>query len=117
MENEIYVEGLGISSSVIETIVTLAAAEIEGVAGVGATNTLSGIKAVLGGGHAVSTGTEVSVVDGALAIGIRMQVYYGHRLKDVAAAVRETVADAILSQVGVEVASIDIVVDGVVFSE
>ena len=46
-----------------------------------------------------------------------MQVLYGHQLKDVASAVQVAVADAVTSQVGVDVAAVDVYVDGIVFAE
>lgn len=116
MENEISVEGFGVSSSVVETIVTLSIAEVDGVAGIGPADTFSGLRSVLAGEKNTSTGVEARMVDNdKIALSIRIQVYYGYKIVEVAAAVREVVADAVLSQLGAEVAAVDIFVDGVVF--
>lgn len=117
MDNEIYVDGLGIAAGVVDTIIALAAAEVEGVAGIGSGNSFSGLKAKFGGRQSVSTGVEVSTFEDGISVGIRMQVFYGYRLTDVAAAVREAVADAVLSQVGTSVKAVDVFIDGVVFAE
>lgn len=117
MEEELYVDGLGIASGVVETIVSLATSAVEGVAGVGPATTLSGLRAGFGARKQAPHGIDVSVKDGALNVSVRVQVYYGHRLTEVADAIRETVADAVLSQVGVSVSAVDVFVDGVVFAE
>lgn len=116
MENEITVDGFAISASVVETIVTLSVAEVEGVAGIGPSDAISGIRSILGGNPNPSTGIEVRTLDdGSIAITVRIQVYYGFKIVEVAAAVRAAVADAVLSQLGADVAAVDIFVDGVVF--
>jgi uncharacterized alkaline shock family protein YloU len=122
MDEEIRIDGVSIASGVIETIVSMTAAEVDGVAGIGSANTLTdGIRSVLGshtGTHPGADGVEVSVTeDDLLRISIRFQVLYGYRLVDVAVAVRAAVADIVLSQVGVAVAAVDLYIDGVVFAE
>ncbi len=117
MENELNIEGLGIAQAVIETIVSLAAAEVEGVAGIGTTNTITGLKVLLAGSKPSSSGVAVAMDDGAMTITVRMQVFYGFRLPEVAAAVRSAVSDAIEGQTGIKVSSVDIFVDGIVFAE
>jgi uncharacterized alkaline shock family protein YloU len=118
MENEITVDGFGISTSVVETIVALSVVEVRGVAGIGSPDTISGLMSAFGGNKNPTTGVEARTLDdGKLAIKIRMQVYYGYRIVEVASDVRAAVADAVLSQLGVEVAAVDVFVDGVVFSE
>lgn len=118
MSNEIYVDGLGIAPGVVDTIVIMAAREVEGVAGIGsAASTLPGIKAVLGGQQPQASGVEIVSDEDGLAVSVRMQVAYGYRLTDVAAKVREAVVDAVASQVGTQVKGVDIFIDGVVFAE
>ena len=48
---------------------------------------------------------------------MRIEVFYGFALPDVAASLRQAVADAVASQVGVEVASVDVYIDGIQFAE
>lgn len=120
MEGEISIEGFGISSNVVETILTLAAAEVSGVAGVGTPNSLSGLYTALTNGtaRAGSTGIEATAGEnGGIVVSVRMQVYYGYRLTDVADAVRAAIADAAASQIGAKVEAVDVFIDGVVFND
>lgn len=116
MSDEIQLEGLGIAPGVVETIVALAADKVSGVAGVCATQTLSQLaaKAV----SKQSTGcVAVEMEDGAVAVDLHIEVEYGNPIHEVAGNVKLAVADAIQSQVGAEVASVDVFIDGVVFAE
>lgn len=121
MDDEIRVGGLTVASGVIATIVSMAAAEVEGVAGVGPSGTISTtLRAVLAGKAAMpaASGVEASVTeDGKLHIAVSVQVKYGYKLVDVAARIRRAVSDAVSSQVGVEVAAVDVNVDGVSFDK
>jgi uncharacterized alkaline shock family protein YloU len=116
MSDELRLEGLGVAPGVLDTIVTVAAECVEGVAGVGA----SGLAGFVQKGARKGTSRAVDVCvgdDGALSATIHLQVSYGHRLKDVANAVQVAVADAVSSQVGVTVSAVDVYVDGIVFAE
>lgn len=124
MENEIYIDGLGIATGVVDTIVALAAAEVEGVAGIGdgAVHSANGgslfdLKGKFGARQNISTGVDVIPGEDGIAVCIRMQVYYGYRLIEVSEKVREAVADAVLSQVGTSAKSVDVFIDGIVFAE
>ena len=55
--------------------------------------------------------------EGGMSVTVHLQIEYGRNLRDVGAAVQQAVADAVKSQVGVDVASVDVYVDGVVFAE
>ncbi len=117
MSDELRLEGLGVAPGVLDTIVTVAAEGVEGVAAVGASG-LAGLvqKGALTKG--ASRAVDVCVAeDGALSATIHLQVLYGHKLKDVANSVQAAVADAVSSQVGVDVAAVDVYVDGIVFAE
>ena len=48
---------------------------------------------------------------------MRIDVYHGHVLPDLAAQVRSAVADAVASQVGIQVASVDVYIDGIQFAD
>jgi uncharacterized alkaline shock family protein YloU len=115
MSDEIRLEGLGVAPSVLDTIVTMAAEGVEGVAAVGAPG-IAGL--VQKGARKGSRAVDVCVDDeGGISATIHIQVLYGHKLKDVANAVQNSVADAISSQVGVEIAGVDVYIDGIVFAE
>lgn len=118
-EKNFKTDGMSIAPGVVETIVAMAAAEVEGVAGVGAAGPLAQIMATFNAGKPVPTqGVDVSVDDDQkLSIAITVQVFYGRRLVDVAAAVRRAVADALAAQIGVETAAVDVHIDSLLFSE
>ncbi len=60
---------------------------------------------------------DVEMVEGAVAVKLHIDIDYGNPINKVAEDVKDAVADAIRSQVGAEVASVDVFVDGVVFAE
>lgn len=116
MSDEIRKEGLGVAPGVLDTIVQIAATEVDGVAAVGA----AGLAGLVQKGARKGTARPVSVVvedDGTVAVTVHLQVVYGNKLREVASAVQASVADALGSQVGVDVKSVDVYVDGLVFPE
>lgn len=116
MSDEIRLEGLGVAPGVLDTIVTLAAESVEGVATVGAPG-LAGL-VQKGSRKRGSRAVEVTTGEnGDVSASIHVQVEYGRRLREVAAQVQAAVADALKSQVGVPVATVDVYVDGLVFAE
>lgn len=116
MSDEIRLEGLGVAPGVLDTIVTVATETVEGIATVGST----GIAGLVQKGARKGAARAVDVTvgeDNSLTVSVHVQVTYGHRLREVAAQVQSCVADALASQVGVEVAAVDVFVDGLVFPE
>ena len=113
------VNGITIAPGVVETIVSLAAAEVPGVAGVGTAGPISSIAAALNAGRSVPTaGIKLAVAeDNSVSVNLTIQAYYGYRLADVAAQVREAVADALKGQVVAETSSVDVYVDALAFEE
>ena len=99
--SDLTVDGMALAPGVVETIVSIAVADVDGVASVGNAPAASrGIRGVLGGKPSTS-GIEIAADENdKLQISVRIDVYYGHVLPDVAAAVRQSVADAVASQVG-----------------
>ena len=107
-------QGMNVAPSVIETIVTLAARDVEGVAFIGPQAT-SGLISKLST-KPLTQGIEVQTDENGLVnISIRIDVKSAYVLPDVAAKVREAVADAMAMQVGMEVGSVDIFIDGIQF--
>ena len=112
--NDLNIQGMTVAPNVVETIVSLAARDVEGVAELGTTASGS-IRSILGGKQPVP-GLEIEVdEDEKLYIVLRMVVKSGYVIPDVAAAVRQSVADAVSMQVGVGVSAVDIFVDGIRF--
>lgn len=116
MSNDLNVDGMSLAPGVVETIISIAANEVEGIASVGSYAT-SGLRSKLAAKPSTS-GIETTVdEEGRLLVTLHVEVYHGHALPDLAAALRESVADALLVQVGVEVASVDVYVDGIQFAQ
>ncbi len=116
MSDEIRLEGLGVAPGVLDTIVTLAVEGVDGVAAIGA----PGLAGLVQKGSRKGAARAVDVTaseDGDLTVTVHIQVVYGRKLKEVANAVQTAVEDAVSSQVGVEVAAVDVFIDGIVFAE
>lgn len=115
----ICVNGITIAPGVVETIVSLAAAEVPGIASVGSAGAFSTITAALNAGRSVPTaGIKLTVAeDNSIAVDITVQAYYGYRLSDVAEQVRSAIADALKAQIGAETSSVDVHVDALAFEE
>lgn len=111
---ELNIDGMSISPSVVETIVSIAASEVPGVACVGA----AGATGLLGklSKQPASQGIEVSVnEDETLHIAVRVDVKGGYVLPELAVALRQAVADSVLTQAGLRVGSVDVYIDGIQF--
>ncbi len=116
MEDELNIEGLTIAPGVIETIVSLVISQVDGVATVGGPKISSGIKSAFSRKPSTQ-GIDLIVEDGQISVEVRVQIYYGYRLPDVAAEIRSVTADALKSQVGIDVNAVDVFIDGVQFAE
>lgn len=113
--SDINTEGMAIAPGVMETIVTLAVREVQGVASVGSAP--SGIRSLLAFKQSTQ-GVLVNVgEDDTVQVEVTIRVLSGHSLEAVAASVRSAVADAVLTQVGLTVSRVDIKVDGILFQD
>ena len=116
MSEELYVDGLGLAPGVMETIVAIAAKEVDGVAMVGS-STFSGLRNLITAKPA-SDGIDVSMNESqGIDIAVHIDVNYGQPIPQVVDAVRVAVADAVATQVGFTVSSVDVYVDGIRFAE
>lgn len=116
MSNQLNVDGMSLAPGVVETIISIAANEVDGIASVGSYAT-SGLRSMLAAKPSTS-GIETNVdEEGKLQVTLHVEVYYGHVLPELAATLRQAVADALLVQVGVEVASVDVYIDGIQFPQ
>ena len=107
---ELNVDGMALAPGVVETIVSIAANEVEGVASVG------GLRSVFGSKPSTQ-GIDITVdEEDKLHISIRVDVYYGYVLPDLAANIRQAISDAVTSQVGIPVGSVDVYIDGMQFA-
>lgn len=114
MTDQMNVEGLSIAPGVMETIISVAAGEVDGVASLGSFAT-SGIRSMLASKPSTS-GIETKMdEDGKLAVAVHVEVYYGYVLPELAAQLRSAIAEALATQAGVEVSSVDVYIDGLQF--
>ena len=115
-DTELFIAGIGISKSVMSTVVKLAAEKVEGVARVGGNDSASNLVSVFTARQvSPDRAVEVCVEDDKLHVVVHLAVFYGYPFTKLAAAVRTAVAAAIASQVGVEVGSVDVCIDSLVF--
>lgn len=116
MMKDLSIEGMSLASGVVETIVSITANEVEGVASVGSF-AASGIRAKLMAKPSTG-GIDVEAdEEGKLHVTLHIEVLHGYVLPDLAAKLRQAIADALLVQVGLEVSAVDIYVDGIRFAE
>lgn len=116
MSNELVISGICVSPSVVSTIVTQAVERVEGVASVGENAIASSLISVLRQRPVVSEPpVESEVVDGQLQISVRLSVFYGYPFTKLADDVRSAVANAVRSQMGVEVGAVNVYIDNLVF--
>ena len=108
-ESELFIAGIGVSKSVVSTIVTLAAEKVEGVVRVGGNDIASNLVSVFTSRAVPPEATVESEVV------VHLAVFYGYPFTKLAASVRAAIATAIREQVGVEVGSVDICIDSLVF--
>ena len=110
------IDGITIAPGVVETIISLAAAEVPGVAGVGTAGAISTIRSAFNAGNAIPTnGIRIEPLgDKQVAVTISIQAYYGYRL-EIAENVRKAIVDALAAQIGVTVTSVDVHVDALSF--
>ena len=115
-ENELTISGISISKDVVKAIVARAAEGVEGVVRVGGNDVASSLVRVFTS-HPVSADSSVDaeVIDDGLVATVHLAVFYGYPFTKLAAAVREAVAGAVASQIGVEVGSVDVCIDSLVF--
>ena len=105
---DINTESMAIAPGVVET-------NVAGVASVGAAP--SGIRSLLSFKQSVQ-GVSVNVShDNTVDVAVSLRVQSGRSLNEIADNVRKSVADAVLSQVGLTVSRVDIRVDGIVFQD
>ena len=113
------VNGITIAPGVIETIISLAAAEVPGVASVGSADAISSIVAAFNAGKAIPTNGVTIRIDeeGGVSVDLEIHAFYGYRLVDIAKGIREAVEDALLGQIGIEVSDVDVHVEALSFEE
>ena len=118
MSEELFVDGLGLAPGVMETIVAIAAKDVEGVASVGASS-FTGLNLrsrIAGKSDVPAIDVSMNESDG-IDVDVHIDVQYGKSIPKVAAEVRQAVADAVAVQVGFTISSVDVYVDGIRFED
>jgi uncharacterized alkaline shock family protein YloU len=110
MTSELSLEGLDIAPGVVETMVELAAGQVEGVACVETS--------ALGKISKSSKSTEVSVADdGTFNVTVHLTANFGRPLRQLGASVQDAISDALESQTGQTASHVDVFIDAIVFPE
>ena len=109
-------DDMTLATSVVETVVSIAADEVKGIASIGSYTT-KGLRRRFQKKPSTS-GIEVRVDDdNKVHIDIHIEVYYGYVLPELADELRRLVSESLQNQLGIAVSSIDIYVDGVQFKK
>ncbi len=108
-------EGMILGPGVVETIISMAAAEVEGVASVGSF-AASGLRNMIAA-KPTTQGIAVKPGEGNdMAVDIHIEAYSGFPLPQLAAKLRQAIADAVGLQVGRTVTAVDVYIDGIQFA-
>lgn len=111
MGEEITLEGMKIAPSVLDTIVTMAVQGVEGIASSSSGQGLGGLV-----NRASGKAVDFALTDeGRIAVCVHVTATYGTPLMELGKRVQAVVADAIRSQVGAPVASVDVFIDDIQF--
>jgi uncharacterized alkaline shock family protein YloU len=106
-----------LAPGVIDTIISIAATEVDGVASVGEPNTASGLFGLFNAQPSNKGVTANFDAEGKLEVELHLSVYYGYPLTKLAESVRQMVNDALLVQVAVECSRVDIFIDSIKFEQ
>ncbi len=107
---------LNISEEVIGIIAGLAASEVEGIAGM-QLGFADGINQIFGGNKKYSKGVKIELEGKKVTVDIFVNVKYGVRIPDVAWAAQTAVKNAVENMTGLEVAAVNINVQGIIFEK
>lgn len=109
-------ENMAIAPGVVETIVALAVKEVPGVEVVGNPPSQL-IKSVLSRSSAGQGVSIRTLEDGTLSVWVHITAKSGISLPELADSIRQATSDAVLTQVGKIVSTVDVFVDNLRFSE
>lgn len=113
---DLNIDGMALAPGVVETIISIAATEVDGVASVGSASS-GGLLSIFGA-KPTTQGIEINVSDDdKLNISLRINVFYGTVLPEVATKVRNAIADAVSCQIGIPVSTVDVYIEGIQFAD
>ncbi len=114
--NTTMVAHLGIAPGAIETMIVRTVCGVPGVAGVGGPKIDSRFTSILSRSQS-DNGVAVARDGGHIVLDIRIQIYYGYKLRDIVDGIRICVADALESQMGLTIDAINVYVTDIRFEE
>jgi uncharacterized alkaline shock family protein YloU len=104
---------INISEDVLASIASLAAAEVEGIAGL---YSPSGVDlAELLGKKSLNKGVKIQIIGKSVIADINVNIKYGYKIPEVAGKLQDAVVSAIESMTGLTVDSVNVHVGGVSF--
>lgn len=116
MADNYNLSSMTIAPGVVDRVVAIAAEEVEGVSSVGSYVSGGLLSRLASRAKREAILTEVDE-SGKLNVKIHLNMVYGYSIPKVAAEVRQSVADALLLQAGIEVGNVDIMVESVTFKK
>ena len=106
--------GMTLADGVVETVISLAVQNIEGVTAVG-TSPVGGILSAVRNKPSTQ-GIEITPLeDGSIAVVVHIAVQFGVVMPELADKIREAIVDAVLTQVGMTVSAVDVDIDAISF--
>ncbi|MFH1961259.1 MAG: Asp23/Gls24 family envelope stress response protein [bacterium] len=111
MVDQVGIGSVKVSDEVIATIASVAATQIEGVAGM-SEGIVDGLAKIITGGQATK-GIKVSVGEEEAAIDISVIVEYGHSIAEIGRKIQEGVKNAVESMTGLKVVEVNVYIQGV----
>jgi len=110
---ELNIEGMELGDGVLETIVSIAIKDLDGVASIGSSSGNGLLSRFTSRG---SNGVEAETLeDGSLALDVHIEVYANQVLPEVAQQVRDAVASAVSTQLAMPVSQVDVYIDSLRF--
>jgi uncharacterized alkaline shock family protein YloU len=108
-DRTVTLDGVTIAPGVVETIVGIAAEEVEGVAGVVFHSSIRRMGSV--------PAVDVLLVDGKIVCGVHIIADFGFNLPELGAEVQRAVSHALDGQMGIKPALVDVYIDGIAFTD
>lgn len=116
MPSRVEMKDFAISNNVIDSIVTSAVEEIEGVAYVMGHNAASNILSLFINKTPDPTDFITSKADGEkVSVDVPVAVFFGYEFPELAEKIREAAAEALNTQIGVEVSEVNVRIDQLIF--
>ncbi|MDR0501420.1 MAG: Asp23/Gls24 family envelope stress response protein [Coriobacteriales bacterium] len=105
---------LTIAPGVLETIASMAVLEVEGVSSLTTITPQKFLRAILTKNS--HPGIFIYEEEGTIKVDVHVHVFYGFVLPEVAANIRASVTDALLSQVNISVTEVNVFIEAVQFA-